>query len=130
MEDTLTDAQVSNPARQPVFRVSRGRFPSSQYEEVKRLLEASSVTLVPAIRTLPGLLFFHASVDAHTGTMVNVSVWETLADARQLDTLKAMLDQRPVLEGAGLTFEPIVNYEPLWTIDGVWSFPPQGSADG
>jgi hypothetical protein len=28
-----------------------------------------------------------------------------------------MLAQRPVMEAVGVTFDPIANYEPLWSID-------------
>jgi hypothetical protein len=33
-----------------------------------------------------------------------------------MDTLSAMLAQRPILEGAGVTFEPITNHETIWAI--------------
>jgi hypothetical protein len=45
-----------------------------------------------------------------------VSVWESLEAAHQMDTLQAMLAQRPLLEQAGVTFEVITNHETLWTI--------------
>jgi hypothetical protein len=51
-----------------------------------------------------------------TSTVVNVSVWTDLDAAKQMDTLGAMLAQRPILEHAGVVFDPIANYEPLWTI--------------
>jgi hypothetical protein len=31
-----------------------------------------------------------------------------------------MLAQRPILEGAGVTFDRIANYVPLWKIESVW----------
>jgi len=34
--------------------------------------------------------------------------------------LPAMLAQRPILEGAGMTFDEIGNYEPLWKIESAW----------
>jgi hypothetical protein len=33
-----------------------------------------------------------------------------------MDTLPAMLAQRPVLEAAGVSFQVIHNHETLWTI--------------
>lgn len=51
---------------------------------------------------------------------MNISVWEDLAAARQMDTLQAMLAQRPILEAGGVTFDRIVNYDPLWTIEEAW----------
>jgi hypothetical protein len=49
--------------------------------------------------------------------MSNVSVWETLADAKQLDTLQAMLDLAQTFTAAGVRFErPITNHETLWAL--------------
>lgn len=101
----------------PIVRISKGRFSAEQYGEVKRLIEESAGPLVPALRGLRGLLYYHTGVDPETHTVVNVSIWEDLAAAKQMDTLAPMLAQRPILEAAGVTFERIANYEPLWTIE-------------
>jgi hypothetical protein len=100
----------------PVLRISRGRFAPEQYETVLRLIAESAGPLIPAIRALPGLLHYHAGVDPVTNTVENVSLWATMADARQMDTLAPMLAQRPILEAAGVTFDRIANYEAVWTI--------------
>jgi hypothetical protein len=104
----------------PIVRISRGRFAPENLRRVKELIDQSAGPLVPAIKMLTGLLYYHAAVDHETSTVMNVSVWETLEAAKQLDSLAAMLAQRPILEGAGVTFEKIVNYEPLWTIEAGW----------
>jgi hypothetical protein len=72
--------------------------------------------LTPAITQLNGLLYYHAAVDPVTNTVVNVSIWQDLAAARQMETLAAMLAQRPIMENAGVEFDKIANYEPVWTI--------------
>jgi hypothetical protein len=100
----------------PVVRVSKGHFDPAQYDEVRRLVEASAVPLVPALKQLRGLIYYHAGVDPITNTVVNVSIWTDLDAARQMDTLAPMLAQRPILEQAGVRFDRIANYEPLWTI--------------
>jgi hypothetical protein len=41
-----------------------------------------------------------------------------------MDSLPAMLAQRPILERAGVSFEPISNHETLWTIASVGTVPP------
>jgi hypothetical protein len=41
-----------------------------------------------------------------------------------MDTLGEMLAERPILEGAGVTFDRIGNYEPLWKIEKSWGFEP------
>jgi hypothetical protein len=113
---------ITSNAKQPVVRVARGRFASEKNDEVRRLLAKSATTLGPAIRALKGLLYYHAGVDAHTSTVVNVSIWETDQDASQMDTLAPMLAERPILEAAGVTFDKNANYEPEWKIEGGWSF--------
>jgi hypothetical protein len=57
-------------------------------------------------------------VDERTSKVVNVSLWSDLDAAKQMDTLAPMLAQRPILETAGVHFDQIANYEPLWKIEG------------
>lgn len=101
----------------PIVRISRGRFAPERYEQIKKLIEESAAPLVPVLRKLHGLVYYHAAVDRETSTVLNVSIWEDLAAAKQMDTLQEMLAQRPILEGAGVTFDRIANYEPLWEIE-------------
>lgn len=50
--------------------------------------------------------------------MVNVSVWRSVADAKQMQTLGPMLALAEDFTRDGVLFEhPIINYETLWTID-------------
>jgi hypothetical protein len=76
---------------QPIVRISKGRFASEKYPQVRVLIEDSAKPLVPAIQNLRGLLYYHAAVDPKTNTVVNVSVWEDADAARQMDTLREML---------------------------------------
>jgi hypothetical protein len=100
----------------PIVRISKGRFASENLGGVRKLIEQYAVPLVPAIKALRGLLYYSAGVDPVTSTVVNLSIWTDLAAARQMDTLAPMLAQRPVLEQAGVQFDQIANYEPLWEI--------------
>jgi hypothetical protein len=100
----------------PIVRISRGHFTSAQYDEVRQLIEESAQPLVPALKELRGLLYYHVAVDPVTNTVVNVSIWTDLAAAKQMDTLVPMLARRPILEQAGVKFDQIANYEPLWAI--------------
>ncbi len=109
-------------AKQPVIRISKGRFAPEKFSEIKRLIEDSAASLLPAIQELHGLLYYHAAVDPVTNTVVNVSIWESVESARQMETLAAMLAQRPVLESAGVEFDRIANYEPAWKIERSWGF--------
>lgn len=57
----------------PVVRISKGHFAPAQYDEVSRLIQASAVPLIPALKELRGLLYYHAAVDPVTNTVANVS---------------------------------------------------------
>jgi hypothetical protein len=103
-------------ANYPVVRISKGRFASEHYDEIQRLIEESEKLLVPAIKRLGGLMYYSAGVDPVTNTLVNISIWADLAAAKQMSTLPEMLAQRPILEQAGVQFDVIANYEPLWVI--------------
>ena len=100
----------------PVVRISKGRFSAGNALEIRRLIAASAEPLKPALHQLRGLLYYHAAVDLETNTVVNVSIWTDLDAAKQMDALAPMLAQRPILEEAGVVFDRIANYEPLWTV--------------
>jgi quinol monooxygenase YgiN len=101
----------------PIVRISRGRFAPENYQRVKQVIDDSARPLVPAIRALTGLIYYHAAVDPETSTVVNVSIWDSMDAAKQMDSLAPMLVQRRIVEGAGVTFDKIANYAPLWKIE-------------
>ncbi len=101
----------------PIVRISKGRFAAENYRRVKNLIEQSAAPLVPALKALSGLRYYHAAVDPETSAVVNVSIWDSMEAAKQMDTLAPMLAQRPILEAAGVTFDKIANHEPLWKIE-------------
>jgi hypothetical protein len=101
----------------PVLRISRGSFKPEDYERIKARLDESQQTLVPAITKLSGCLHYWAGIDRTTNTMVNVSVWKFLADAKQMETLAPMLELAGEFAKLGVVFErPIANHETLWQI--------------
>ncbi len=100
-----------------VVRISLGRFEAGRYEAIRQKLTESQAILVPALKALKGNLAFYAAIDRENSTMSNVSVWKTLADAKQLDSLQAMLDLAQVFVAAGVRFErPITNHDTLWVL--------------
>jgi hypothetical protein len=99
-----------------VVRISQGVVDATRLADAEAQLAASEAALRSPIQDLPGLLHYYVGVDRERGYVTNVSVWRTLADAHRMDTLQAMLDQRPILEAAGVTFAPITNHEVLWDI--------------
>jgi quinol monooxygenase YgiN len=111
-------ARAQEPAASlPVIRISRASFPPEKYEAIKNRLDEAQKTLVPAIRQLAGCLHYFAAIDRESATMVNVSVWRSLADAQQMKSLAPMLALAEEFTREGVRFErPIINYETLWTI--------------
>ena len=100
-----------------VVRISLGRFDADKYDMIRQLLDQSQKTLIPAIRALKGNRAYHVGIDRENSAMTNVSVWETLDDAKQMALLQAMLDLAKTFVDAGVRFErPITNHETLWTI--------------
>jgi hypothetical protein len=101
-----------------IVRISRGSFPPEKYETIRIRLDAAQNSLVPAIRLLTGCLHYFAAIDRDSSSMVNVSVWRSLADAQQMQTLGPMLVLAEEFTREGVRFErPIINYETLWQID-------------
>jgi hypothetical protein len=101
---------------EPVVRISQGFFDPHLLETVEAKLREGRASLEPALSALHGLLHYYVAVDPTSNSMINVSVWESLAAAKQLDTLQAMLAQRDTFVGLGVKFQPIRNYAGLWTI--------------
>jgi len=99
-----------------VVRISKGRFDMPERQSAERLIIDSEAALREPLQRLNGLVHYYVGIDREHGFLSNVSVWETLNDAHQMDALAAMLAQRPILEGAGVSFEPITNHETLWSI--------------
>jgi hypothetical protein len=101
----------------PIVRISRGFFAPEKYEAVKARLDAAQPSLVPAIRQLTGCLHYFAAIDQESSTMVNVSIWRSLAEAQQMQTLGPMLALAEDFAREGVRFErPIVNYETVWSV--------------
>jgi hypothetical protein len=101
-----------------IVRISRGSFPPERYEAIRSRLDAAQESLIPAIRLLGGCLHYFAAIDRESSSMVNVSVWRSLSDAQQMQTLAPMQALAEEFTREGVRFErPIINYETLWQVD-------------
>ena len=101
----------------PVIRISLGRFDAANYDTVRKLLDESQKTLIPAIRGLRANRAYYVGIDPENNAMTNVSVWDTRADAEQMATLQPMLNLAKIFVDAGVRFDrPITNHETLWTM--------------
>ena len=117
LEGVGDDAKAVKVERAEAFvqeqAVQSGAFGDAQRAD---LLAEGEGALREGLQELTGLLHYYVGIDRESGYLTNVSVWETLEDAHQMDAFKPMLDQRPILEEAGVRFETITNHETLWTI--------------
>jgi hypothetical protein len=113
----LLEKRIDWEIKMSVVRISIGRFDADKYHHVRQLLDDSQKTLVPAIRALRGNKAYYVGIDQENSTMSNVSVWETLDDAKQMGALQAMLDLAKEFIDAGVKFErPITNHQTLWNL--------------
>ena len=100
-----------------VVRISRGSFAPEKYEAIRLRLDAARSALVPAIQRLDGCIHYFAAIDRESSSMVNVSVWRSLEDAKQMQTLAPMLALAEEFTREGVRFErPALNYETLWEV--------------
>lgn len=107
--------QRAGPSR--IVRISRASFPPEKYAAVRNRLAASQESLAPAIRQLAGCLGYFAAIDRASSSMLNVSVWRSLADAQQMQTLAPMLALAEEFTRDGVRFErPVINFETLWEV--------------
>lgn len=99
----------------PVIRVSVLRCDAAKFALLRRMMLEAEAVLRPGIEAMPGLLAFHAGADETTSSLINVSFWDTLEHARQLDTFQPMLEAGKRFVAEGATFErPIMNHASLW----------------
>jgi hypothetical protein len=98
-----------------VVRVSIVRCDAAKFALLRRMMVDAEAALRPGIEAMPGLLDFYAGADEATLSLINVSTWDTLEHARQLDTFQPMLDAGKRFVAEGATFErPIMHYASLW----------------
>jgi hypothetical protein len=99
-----------------IVRISKGTFPPDRLIDAEHALAASESALRSALERMPGLVHYYVAIDRDAGQLTNTSVWDSLEHATAMSGLAEMLAQRPVLEAAGVTFEPVTNHDTLWTI--------------
>jgi len=101
-----------------VVRVSIGRFDSTNFERVHQALVASYDKLAPGIRAMSGNQGYFAGIDKQNAAIVNVSTWESLDNAKQMESFRPMLDLAGEFVALGVRFErPVLNFETVWTIE-------------
>ena len=107
---------ASETDERAVIRVARSDWDPARFDQATEINERTSEYLVPAIQQLDGLIAFYAGVSP-TGSLMNASIWQSTANAQQMDSLKEMIvDARNEFSAIGATFTPIVNYPIVWSI--------------
>lgn len=112
---------MSMPQHEPlpgagVVRLSRGTFDPARFAEVEQMNRHVGEYLVPAIRQLAGLTAYFTGVSP-SGSMVNVSFWDTSEHADQMSHLPEMVVRaRQEFDGLGMSFIPIVNHPLGWRL--------------
>ena len=102
----------------PVVRVSIFRVAPDKFDMFVRLMEEAETALGPGIRAMPGFQDFVSGADRETLSLVNVSYWDTVEHAKQLDHFQPMLELGRRYAELGAQFErPIMNYAPLWRLE-------------
>ncbi|HYV44212.1 MAG TPA: hypothetical protein VFA20_05090 [Myxococcaceae bacterium] len=99
-----------------IVRISTGHFDADKHEAVKKLLTEGGERLIPAIKKLPGCLHYYSAIDRAAGKIVNVSVWDTLEHAQQMESLQEMRAEGQKMTALNVRFDPIINHETVWTI--------------
>jgi phage-related protein len=104
---------------QPVVRVSILRCAPEKFTEFQQMMVEADSVLRPGIEAMSGLINFYAGADEATSSLMQVSIWKTLDDAKQVDAFQPMLDLGKTFAQKGATFErPIMNYLTLWQLRG------------
>jgi hypothetical protein len=100
-----------------VVRVSVIRCQPENFAKLKEMMAQSRPVLEGGIRRMRGLIHFYAGEDEVVSSLTNVSVWERLEDAKQLDSFQPMLDLGKAFVAAGAIFErPVMNYATQWEL--------------
>jgi len=100
-----------------IVRISIGYFQPGQTDKVDLMIQHEfKDSLIPAIRKLKGNLGYYVGIDREKHSITNVSFWDNVENAKQMSTLKEMLDMRNTFEALGIKFIEITNHEILWKL--------------
>jgi len=101
-----------------IVRVSILRSPRERFDRLAAMMREADVVLRPGIEAMPGLVAYWAGEDPEALALSNVSVWRSLADARQMDDFAPMKELAKSFLAEGASFErPIFNFATLWRLE-------------
>lgn len=101
----------------PVIRISLGSFDADKASAVEAKWIESKALLEAGIHATHGNLGFYVGIDRRNNAMSNVSIWESVEAAEQMDTFQAMKDLAGTFVPLGVRFQrPIFNLTTLWEL--------------
>ena len=104
------------PSKPLTVRVALVRCDPDNFQLISDKMEKSEKALRPGIEAMPGLLSFYAGADADTLTLTNVSIWDSVEHAKQLDTFEPMVAlAREFIADGGRPERPVMNHTMQWS---------------
>jgi hypothetical protein len=104
------------PSTPLTVRVALIRCSPENFALISDKMEKSEKALRPGIEAMPGLLAFYAGADAETLTLTNVSLWDSVEHAKQLDTFAPMVAlAREFIADGGRPERPVMNHVMQWS---------------
>ena len=102
----------------PVICVSLVRAAPARFETFRELMSRSRAAFASGLQSMPGARSYLAGADPVTGSLINVSLWDTLEDARRMESFRPMHDLALQFAELGAWFErPVMRHATLWRFD-------------
>lgn len=104
------------PSKPLTVRIALVRCDPDNFELISDKMEKSEHSLRAGIEAMPGLLAYYAGADAATLTLTNVSFWDSVEHAKQLDTFEPMVAlARELTADGGRPERPVMNHTLQWS---------------
>lgn len=104
------------PSTPLVVRVALVRCDPENFALISDKMQESEKELRPGIEAMPGLVAFYAGADSETLTLTNVSIWDSVEHAKQLDTFAPMVAlAREFIADGGRPERPVMNHVMQWS---------------
>jgi len=104
------------PSTPLVVRVALVRCDPDNFALISDKMQESEKVLRSGIEAMPGLFAYYAGADAQTLTLTNVSLWDTVEHAKQIDTFEPMSRlAQELIDIGGRPERPVMNHVTQWS---------------
>lgn len=104
------------PATPLVIRVALVRCDPENFVLISDKMQESEKELRPGIEAMPGLIAYYAGADAETLTLTNVSLWDSVEHANQINTFEPMSRlAQDLIDHGGRPERPVMNHVTQWS---------------